>query len=439
MKEKKTWKQLVGERLGNLAAESIDLGSRIDGARDKKGSRVLLGESTKSLHTLVNLMYRVIEKKQVAFKFDKRMGKSAAVEASALANYYRQMPNMTDLYRHHENFAPLLRHFFECFMNHDIVECRFTNPNDKTADGSSEAEVFNNFLAFMYEQGVRVNIKKQIEDWQNGIDDNAARLKVYIDALFERYARLVVVRIDLEYKVACPNAKQVDAAKRALAKESMLRIERLYGRQPETGEVLETQARFDVSEVMADRDHLFENMRSKPSIFRHCVGKVWRIEWSRASGYHLHAAFIFDGSKVKKHEWLGEQIGQYWVNTITQGRGLYHNCNRDKHKHGERWGIGEIGHSDTIKRGKLMCALSYLAKRSQYVYVKPSVKCKCFGTGRMPSARSAAGRPRKAGGGGLIGASEGCRHGDNGDMQSSSWHIANSSSLRQTGQRMDLG
>jgi hypothetical protein len=58
--------------------------------------------------------------------------------------------------------------------------------------------------------------------------------------------------------------------------------------------------------------------------------------------------------------------------------------------------LGPIEYHETDKRERLLKRLEYLAKKDQFVYVKPSIKCKVFGTGRMPELNEGGpGRPRK--------------------------------------------
>jgi len=395
MASKKDW--LNEEREIDPADERIEIDVMGHNCvRDVNGKMVLLGRSTGNLHHLVGFVNRVIRTDQVPFKFAMNHGKKVAIAASALARYFERMSSMASLYSSALHYAPHVTLYFECFAKHYVKDCIADKQNSPVADGGLiAAEVFNDFVDYMRKEGKRINILKKVSDWENNVDDNKARLKAYMDALFERYARLVVVRIDLLYKIACLDEKKMEEAGKSIALEDWNDAVSLYGREGIQHDALETQARLDVTELIKDRDHLFDNMRAKPSIFEHLVGKVWRIEWSRVGGYHLHVAFIFDGSKVQKHEWLGEQIGQYWVHVVTQKRGLFHNCNRNQERYGARWGIGEVNYDDTEKREKLMHALGYLAKRDQFVYVKPSPKCKCFGTGHMPKAKPAAGRPRK--------------------------------------------
>jgi len=158
------------------------------------------------------------------------------------------------------------------------------------------------------------------------------------------------------------------------------------------------EGRIALEEVQKDRKRLFTNLKGKPSLFKHLVGYVWRIEFGRQAGYHLHVLFFFDGAYVQKHEYIAQEIGYYWRDVITQGRGYFENCNRKKSKYGEAWALGEIDHWDAIKRHKLSYALQYFCKTSQLVQVVPYVGCRLFGCGFVHRQRKVhGGRPRTKG------------------------------------------
>ena len=108
-------------------------------------------------------------------------------------------------------------------------------------------------------------------------------------------------------------------------------------------------------------------------------------------GHHLHVCFLFDGSQVCKDEYLAHEIGKYWIE-LTGGRGYYHYCKAGQYK---RSAVGMVNHDDHEKRGFLLEALCYLAKKDQFVRIRPTPKTKTFFTGQMPRAKSGrTGRPR---------------------------------------------
>ena len=388
----------ANQELNRILVDDINkLDATLNSARRKDGKLELIGQDNKALWDLILFMTTVLSEKTPAFKIILRAHEKIAIPASSLANYFGIIGSFRELYSSDLSYAPHLQLFFDCYREYPFCSCMWKNKNRLIPDGRTEAEVFDNFIESLRRKGNSINVRRKIADWERNTTENLKRVDSYVNALFDRYARLLVLRVDFLYRIATLSEMEIRQARNKLLELSSMDQMRFFGDQEGEEELTrrETLARVDVKEAMKDRDHLFANMRSKPSLFKHMVGFVWSLEWSRVSGYHLHCAFFLDGSKVQKHEYLAEQIGQYWEAVITEGRGIYHNCNRDKENYGDLWAIGPVDHHDEVKRGHLMRTLGYLAKKDQYVHVKPSAKCKRFGTGRMPQPKSGAGRPRK--------------------------------------------
>jgi hypothetical protein len=179
--------------------------------------------------------------------------------------------------------------------------------------------------------------------------------KQYIDALSEQHSRLNIVRVDLGYtKPHSENITLEDANK--------------------------------------DLNRMFNNMRSKPSVFKDKVGYVCKKEYTEDKGLHIHAIFIYDGQKVQKDAFKGDEIGKYWQQ-ITQDKGSFHNCNRNKY---EKNGIGMLDHRDSEKRKILdENVLPYLCKEDQSIdTLKENKKDRAFTRGIAPKNEGNVGRPR---------------------------------------------
>ncbi|MFM0335018.1 YagK/YfjJ domain-containing protein [Paraburkholderia fungorum] len=371
-----------------------DIDSRLNSARDKNGNIWLLGQYNLTLGMLIRFMNLVIRGNRPAFKEINVHGGKQYLPASKLGYYFKGIHGFLEVYSRDLVFAPHIQVHFNVYRRHPIRYCVLDSPNRISHSGEPEARVFEDFIAKLREEGERINVKKKVADWQRNYKKNSRRLRQYEAYLYRKYARLVWIRIDFLYKKTCVTDQQINEIDATLQSIAIRDQAKYLDGKEDVGE-RETIARVDIKEMMSDRDHLFENMRGKPSLFEHLAGHIWSLEWSRIGGYHMHCALAFDGSKVHKHEWLADQIGEYWVNVITNGRGWYHNCNRGAYRD---YVLGPVEYHETDKRERLLKRLEYLAKKDQFVYVKPSVKCKLFGTGRLPKvAEGGSGRPRGKG------------------------------------------
>ena len=131
----------------------------------------------------------------------------------------------------------------------------------------------------------------------------------YIDALSKEHSKLNIVRVDLGYKKPHSDA-------------------------------------ITLEEANQDLERMFNNMHSKPSIFKDKVGYVCKREYTQDKGVHFHTMIIYDGQKVQKDAFKADQIGKYWEE-LTENKGSYHNCHRNTY---ERNGIGMLDHRDSNKR-----------------------------------------------------------------------------------------
>ena len=178
--------------------------------------------------------------------------------------------------------------------------------------------------------------------------------EAYIDALQANYSKLCAVRLDLSYK------------------------------KPYSEEIT-------LEEATKDLNRLLNNRRSNPSIFEHNIGYIVKKEYTEDKSIHLHAFFMFDGQKVLKDAHKADEIGNYFVNDITKGKGTYYNCNRNNYP---EHGIGMLDHKDTEKRKHLDKAMAYLSKDEQHIDSLSDKKERSFVRGTMPKRRGNVGRPR---------------------------------------------
>ncbi|MEZ0606171.1 hypothetical protein ACAX43_29200 [Paraburkholderia sp. IW21] len=124
---------------------------------------------------------------------------------------------------------------------------------------------------------------------------------------------------------------------------------------------------------------------------------VWAIEQGEESGLHLHVILFYDARKHNHDEFIAKQIGEYWSNVATEGKGNYWNSNqawlkrRYANKHGV--GVGQINCNEREKRDALRTNLLYLAKADQYLISRSVEHMHTFDMGKIPQ-KIKSGRPR---------------------------------------------
>jgi hypothetical protein len=168
------------------------------------------------------------------------------------------------------------------------------------------------------------------------------RVTDYTDAVLDRYARTVVVRVNLYYHQ-------------------------------------KSQARQRVEHVFDDLDRLIAERERNP-IFDHETGYICSVEQGQDRGYHIHAAFFFNGSEVCRDIFKARQIGELWE-CITRGIGYFDSCNQDKDRYGDRLGVGVIHRNDQAVRAHVHYAMHYLVKDDQQLRLSP-LRARCLRVGQ---------------------------------------------------------
>lgn len=148
--------------------------------------------------------------------------------------------------------------------------------------------------------------------------------------------------------------------------------------------------------IQEHRDRLFGAKRTN-KLIGGIVNQVWAIEQGEDTGLHLHV-ILFYSADHNRDEYIAKQIGEYWVNVVTQGMGDYWNSNAGALKEGYKKrghgvGVGQIDWDETEARDALRKNLMYLAKAEQYLMLKSANRIKTFGMGKLPQ-KVKSGRPR---------------------------------------------
>lgn len=164
----------------------------------------------------------------------------------------------------------------------------------------------------------------------------------YVTRVMDRYARTLVVRVNLYYRS-------------------------------------EARLRLKAEDAFADVDRLIK-ARRRNSVFESVTGYILRVEQGHDQGFHVHAAFFFDGSKVCREFYKAEQIGRLWED-VTCGRGYWHDSGRSWSGDDFERGTGMFHRNDSIGRGAVCKLMTYLTKDTQYLRLRPA-RARTYRTGR---------------------------------------------------------
>lgn len=309
--------------------------------------------------------------KDIGFEEMSKPNGVRVIKALPLARYFGDIRWFTSAYSENYVYSEYVDAFFKGAKTFGMMENHLDHPNairEKSEDGSIkfDSDAFNALIVFIRSWIKSRRFKKQAAARINNAERNYASLVNYEKALFDRYSRLLVLRVDLAYYEPKPSTDPHDSI--------------LHDTPLET--------------VIADRERFLNNIR-RNQLFNHLVGYVWKLEYGYTKGHHTHLILFFDGSKRHKDAHLAQQLSEYWKNEITAGKGYAYNCNWDKSVY-TKLGIGMINHSDDERRTNLKLIFKYFTKKEQCLHRKFSAKCKVMGRGEMPKQRTSnAGRHRK--------------------------------------------
>jgi hypothetical protein len=235
------------------------------------------------------------------------------------------------------------------------------------------------FLTHLRKDVIGDQFRKEIQQKRKAISKNKQSLLRYIESLFEYRSRLLVLRMDFSY--------QKDTGGFFTTSDEQ-RIDLIFGTKDK--DLLEKWS----IEVREQRNLLIKQLKKKYK--KDLVGYVWKLEYGADKTFHYHMIFFLDESKHHQDIKIAESIGEIWKKEITNGKGIYWNCNAKK-KHFEKNGriaTGKIKHDDKKLRENLNIMASYLTKPDYFVKLALSNDARTFGKGgKLKKIKS--GRPRE--------------------------------------------
>src|SRR5690606_1236579 len=303
----------------------------------------------------IESLVQAIEKTDTpAFRITPKSSGYERVEATKLSRYFTHIKQMVDFFDDcvEYSYSEHLQAFREAC--HDIglerdpngPVCRNERGTAWLSHHHSMNELTTRIRQLTREQWYRRRDKDRsdLARQQENSDCN------YFDAVSELYSRITIVRVDFHYRS-------------------------------------EAQARLRIEHVFDDLDRLIAKHRCNP-LFDHLIGHIYSVEQgdrNNGGGYHIHAAYFFNGNEVRGDVFKAIQLGELWED-ITHGKGYMHSCNHDKGQYGEECGIGRIQRKDRAIRRHVHKAVKYLAKAAQHLRVRPE-GARCLRTGQLKQSR----------------------------------------------------
>lgn len=312
-------------------------------------------ESFWMIHDFVS---KVLKSKDAAFKVVREAGRVKAVPSSPLSRYFKVINSFLGLVPEGTRFYGLVGLFFDSCAELQIEYKSLLKPVPPGSDEKIGAEIFNDLLEKIRELAKSSKYKKTVKDLKYRTNRNFRSMKNYVDALFESYSKLLVLRIDFGYH-------RVQGVP--------IRVER----------------------ILNDFTRLLNNRRSN-GLFEHIVGYIRRLEYGDDKSWHLHVMLFFNGQETQSDQGLARRICEYWRAGITDNDGTAFNCNASKSKY-KYCGIGKIDHANTERRTHLLYALTYLTKKDEVLGFDVPTGVKMITRGEMPKPPvNRLGRKRKS-------------------------------------------
>lgn len=223
--------------------------------------------------------------------------------------------------------------------------------------------MLNDLVKAMRSKGNSEEFKRNIERIRKAQTKRMNSTREYVDRLFSRHSRLLVIRLDLSYR---------------------------------KGMFLDSDAfDSDLERVKADWGTMKKQLDKGVPVDRP-LGFIVKLEYGVLKGFHYHCLFFFAGDRYRGDVAMAYLLGEYWMHSVTAGDGRYWNCNAAKESY-YQCGIGMINHYDYAARQALVDnVLEYLVKPDYHMDAQAPRRRVMF-RGNMPRAISSEkrrGRPR---------------------------------------------
>lgn len=273
--------------------------------------------------------------------------------------YFTEIPNFIEIvnilspYYYYNEYINV---FITCYKSIDLLNKFFFRKNInnypkkyiKTDQQENPAELFNILVDKIRNEWKTNNTRQKFFVRKKDSDNRYIQYCKYVDKLLDNCVRLEVVRIDLFYKEKYANG-------------------------------------ISVSDITNDLNHLFENKRCN-SIFSFMKGYIAKLEYDVDKKINYNVLFFFDdlNGHNYSHINLAEEIGDYWIETITKNRGDYSNANKDNNNKLGKLSIGIINRNEADLIENLKFVIRYFCKIDQFIRPKFDPKVRLLRRGNLP-------------------------------------------------------
>ena len=296
----------------------------------------------------------VLASDEAAFVLVPNAAGNPILQEGALARHFRDVHKLSTVHTRSYELSETIQLFFECWRDLHLGPEAFAGKRGySTVPGKEPFERYNDLLALIRERGRSSAFRRRLSRRKERSADNQKRGSEYLGKLFlQTYSKLLVLRVDFAY----------------LSEFSPM--------------ITPDRAREDIG-------RLFKRAKQHKDLGKHLLGQLWKLEWTPKKGCHFHAIVIYDGHYRMADIHLAKMLGEFWKLHITDGRGVYWNCNRYKENYAYL-GIGQIHRNDMVKRGYLVeYVLGYLTKGDQYLLADSLRQGRCFQPGHLTRGASA--------------------------------------------------
>lgn len=234
----------------------------------------------------------------------------------------------------------------------------YRNSHGLNQTSSRQVSQLNAAIDWIRQEANSPRFKAQRIKHDHRCSKNYRSLKGYLDRLQERYAKLLIIRLDLYFTKASRQEQAIPQRTIEQYRSHFLR------------------------KIAQNYQEAF-------------VGYVWKLEYGLERNHHFHLLLIFNGNMVRKDQQISHHLGQLWSTQITEGAGSYYACNAQKESY-RYCGIGMLEHRDQEKRANLDRACLYLTKTDYFAEYHHPEGGRTFGKGEIKGGRIARGRKRQS-------------------------------------------